>query len=273
MQARSTVGGGTLSIAEAAKLIYSEGGVAGFYRGIASPLLSLVILNTLNFSAYAQFRQLLGLPKNADTNDYKNSIRIAIAASCVGPFSALISTPFEYVKTQMQLNVTLNTASTSSQKASAPTRPPINSSIALAYTTTKNRGLGGLYVGHAVNTTREMVFLATYFSVYEHSKSAFIEAMPATIAVPVAGGFSGSIGWFVSFPLDCIKANIQGRRYADRSDKAPKAVDVARVLLRTKGVVGLYAGVMPSIARAFLVSSSRFSAYEFTMWVLGKGNN
>jgi hypothetical protein len=187
----------------------------------------------------------------------------------VGPFSALISTPFEYIKTQMQLNVALNSTAASSQNASSPARPPINSSITLAYATVKSRGLGGLYVGHAVNTIREMVFLATYFSVYEHTKRVFVHAMPATIAVPVAGGFSGSIGWFVSFPLDCIKANIQGQRYADRGDKTPKAVDVTRMLLRTKGIVGLYAGVMPSIARAFLVSSSRFSAYEFTMWVLG----
>ncbi len=30
------------------------------------------------------------------------------------------------------------------------------------------------------------------------------------VSIPVAGGFSGAIGWFISFPLDCIKSNIQG---------------------------------------------------------------
>ena len=40
------------------------------------------------------------------------------------------------------------------------------------------------------------------------------------------------------------------------------AIEVLRDLLETKGWRGLYAGVSPSIMRAFLVSASRFSAYE-----------
>ncbi len=37
---------------------------------------------------------------------------------------------------------------------------------------------------------------------------------------------------------------------------------MAKTLLATKGVEGLYSGVLPSITRAFLVSASRFSVYE-----------
>jgi hypothetical protein len=39
-------------------------------------------------------------------------------------------------------------------------------------------------------------------------------------------------------------------------------------LLRRRGVHGLYSGVALSLARAFLVSASRFSAYEGALWVL-----
>lgn len=45
------------------------------------------------------------------------------------------------------------------------------------------------------------------------------------------------------------------------------AVETLRVLLQTKGLTGLYSGVAPSIARAFLVSGSRFSAYEGALWL------
>ena len=32
------------------------------------------------------------------------------------------------------------------------------------------------------------------------------------LAVPLAGGLSGAVGWFVSYPLDCVKAQVQGAR-------------------------------------------------------------
>jgi hypothetical protein len=98
-------------------------------------------------------------------------------------------------------------------------------------------GLGTLYTAHAVNTAREMVFLSTYFLVYEHLKSALSNqrsskinnsssynapvvvgggvSLPASIYVPFSGGIAGAVGWFISFPLDAIKSNIQGRTLED----------------------------------------------------------
>jgi hypothetical protein len=46
------------------------------------------------------------------------------------------------------------------------------------------------------------------------------------------------------------------------------ACQVFSDLLRRRGVHGLYSGVALSLARAFLVSASRFSAYEGALWVL-----
>mmetsp|Transcript_56287 Transcript_56287/g.168528 ORF Transcript_56287/g.168528 Transcript_56287/m.168528 type:complete len:165 (+) Transcript_56287:761-1255(+) len=136
----------------------------------------------------------------------------------------------------------------------------------------KSNGPAVLYTGHVVNTSREAVFLGTYFFTYEgireylHGQSQ----VPSSIAVPLAGGLSGAWAWFVSFPLDCIKAGIQGQKIGNGSSaKSLRAMGVLKGLLETKGVMGLYAGVTPSIARAFLVSGSRFSAYEFAVWTMG----
>jgi hypothetical protein len=63
--------------------------------------------------------------------------------------------------------------------------------------------------GHVVNTVRESLFQAVYFGVYEHIKSYLAEHLPRNVAVPVAGGLSGAAGWFFSYPLDCIRTNIQ----------------------------------------------------------------
>jgi len=126
-----------------------------------------------------------------------------------------------------------------------------------------------LYYGYFVNTVREIVFLSTYFTVYENVKSVLIRLTTVpSVAIPVAGGLSGAAGWLVSFPLEAIKVKIQGMKYATPSDRPPSAVAVAREVLASKGLRGLYTGVTPSIARAFLVSASRFSAYELTLSLL-----
>ena len=107
-------------------------------------------------------------------------------------------------------------------------------------------------------------------TVYEHSRGGLTDILPSSLAIPLSGGISGSIGWFISFPLDCIKANIQG---GDINIKSHSSFNVAKDILRTRGVAGLYSGIVPSISRAFLVSASRFSVYEFVYWMLSSECN
>ena len=68
-----------------------------------------------------------------------------------------------------------------------------------------------------------------------------------------------------SFPLDCIKSNMQGVKLS-----APRKSSFAHfsAILSDRGVLGLYRGVGPSVARAFIVSSTRFTAYEFVVGLL-----
>jgi len=257
------------------KHIISSEGIGGFYRGVASPLLALTVLNTLNFSSYARFRSLYNVDDGLiSAGGFE--LKVAAAAATVGPLASMISTPFELVKTQMVIN-----QKNSSTSGSSSSRP---SSIRTAYSIVRQYGIQKLYIAHGVNTTREIVFLSTYFTVYEHSKSYISDIMyhkwgwSSNASIPVAGGISGAIGWFVSFPLDCIKSNIQGIPFpvvAASSNNTPvitrpSAFTVAKSLIASKGIAGLYSGVGPSIARAFLVSASRFSIYEGVLSVLRK---
>jgi solute carrier family 25 (mitochondrial carnitine/acylcarnitine transporter), member 20/29 len=247
-----------LTLPRAAGLIYAEGGLLSFYRGLAAPLLSLVILNTMTFSVYATLKEKYGVSKDTVVFGYQENLKVGLAAASVGPISALISTPFEMVKTQMQLSIKLDPSSGSSSTS--------RSSVVQAYRLMKQHGVRILYIGHGINMSREMLFLSTYFTVYENLKSKLSGLFPSSVAVPLAGGISGATGWFISYPLDCVKANIQGRNL--QTDTPRSALKIARNLLETRGLLGLYAGLLPSIARAFLVSSSRFSAYELSMWLL-----
>jgi solute carrier family 25 (mitochondrial carnitine/acylcarnitine transporter), member 20/29 len=142
----------------------------------------------------------------------------------------------------------------------------------------KEHGVAIIYKGHVINTIREATFLGNYFFTYEAMREYFIThnifgsaGEGVKIAVPVAGGLAGAWSWFASFPLDCVRAGVQGQDL--NSNRRHGAVEIFSNLIRDRGFRGLYSGASASIARAFLVSGSRFSAYEFALWLLRGGRN
>lgn len=220
------------------------------YRGILPPLISLSILNTTTFTLYSCFHDYVGATRNWDA-------RNALAGGLIGPLAAVVSTVENLLKTQMQLHT-------------------YKSSLACLRTLTKKYDARVLYTGHVCNALRETTFISVYFFIYEGFRHDLTHYNPTSDtesfqkwAIPVAGGLSGAISWTVSFPLDCVRAGVQGQRLPQTWN----ARQVFRQLIRTRGWMGLYAGVAPSIARAFLVSGSRFSAYEMTLYLLRGGRD
>lgn len=241
----------------AMRLVHQQSGIAGFYVGISSPLLALTMLNTINFSLYNHFCTSLSIRNETKTSRFAKLY--GIAGGLVGPFAAMISTPFELIKMQLQLQSKLSGESSQTKT--------VHGLIGMTRHILQEHGFSKLYRGHVVNIIREMVFLSTYFMVYENIKEILKEqlSLGMKIAVPLAGGISGATGWLISFPLDNIKTNIQGIAL----NKTPeKAIDIAKRLLREKGIRGLYFGVAPSVMRSFIVSATRFSVYESAMHAL-----
>ena len=235
-------------------IVQTEGGLA-LYRGMTPPLISLTILNTYTFATYSFVRDKLGAKRGWD-------LRNSVAGAVVGMGSSIVSTVENVIKTQLQLD-------------NVQARRYKGSLDALRQLVSNEKSISILYTGHVVNTLREMCFLSVYFGVYESIREILkhyhhdegYAAMPA-----IAGGLSGATAWFVSFPLDCVRAGVQGQELMDtkRGDRK-SAVTVFTNLMKTKGIRGLYRGVTPSIMRAILVSASRFSAYEGALWLMRGG--
>ena len=240
LQARAGRGGG--GGLAAARGLVEAGGVRALFRGLGPPLVSLTVINSLNFTAYENLRGR-GLPP-------------AAAGVLVGCLAAVVSTPSELVKVRQQLL---------GVKAAAEVKR-----------LWQWRGLRGLYLGHAVNSVRESVFLGTFFGTYAASRSALegTAGLDPSLAVPAAGGLSGAAGWFVSLPLDTVKSNVQGQALPGEGRGARPVTAVAvfrRILAGPKGLVALYEGAAPAVTRAFVVSATRFSAYEAALVALGMG--
>ena len=207
----------------------------------------------MSFTSYSYFRERYHGKNGFD-------VRNALAGVTAAPLFGLITTPENFLKSQMQMDNTRVAG------------PRFRGSFHCAQTLVKERGARVLYTGHVVNTVREGAFVASYFFFYEGFREILLQNMGnATVAVPVAGGLAGASAWFLSFPLDCIRAGLQGRDLTNPVRRG--ALQVFSDLVATKGIFGLYLGVGPSIARAFLVSGSRFSAYEGALWLVRGGRD
>ncbi|MGK3742491.1 MAG: solute carrier family 25 carnitine/acylcarnitine transporter 20/29 [Bacillariaceae sp.] len=269
LQTGSSSLGQRQSILSIGKGIVRSEGIGALYIGIGPPLISLSILNTTTFIQYAYFRELYQANPGWDLRNF-------LAGVSCAPFAGIVSTIENFTKTQMQLD-----------NIKQPKRE-FTGSWNCFTTLIRQHGLGIIYTGHFVNTVREISFIGPYFFLYEGLRETFIrkqqelkrqenfqqQTYPSFIsnvkfAIPVAGGLSGAMSWLISFPLDCIRAGVQGQRMPPNKN----AFQICRELILTRGIRGLYAGSSASIARAFLVSGSRFSAYEGALYLLRGGRN
>ena len=154
----------------------------------------------------------------------------------------------------------------------------------------RHHGVGTLFRGWSITTLKDCAYFSTYFFFYEGVKGSLTATLgiegssmppswmcfPPSAAVPLAGGAAGVAAWFVAYPLDCVRARLQGqcllegRLVGGRAGTAvpPKnSWKLLQALVQHQGWRGLYAGVTPTLVRASLVHSVRFSAYEGILWL------
>ena len=301
MQTQLTSGDKTRSTISLLSHILRTEGIKSMYKGIAPPLVSLSIVNTLSFTSYSYFRQ--NHFHGQAGWDYNNALSGMMGA----PIFGLVTTPENFLKTQMQLdNVHSEREKVKKNHLNQSQLPDVNknltqeqpkprgkftSSFHCAKTLVSSNGLSVLYTGHLINTIREAAFVGMYFFCYEGYKFEFQKLLSGlehliradtaesannndtsswstSFAIPIAGGCAGATSWFLTFPLDCVRAGVQGQQISPTTHLNKQgALQILKQLLQTKGIMGFYAGVAPSIARAFLVSGSRFSAYEGALWL------
>lgn len=284
-------------------------GLASMYKGVGPPLVSLSIVNTLSFTSYSYFRQNLFHGQDGwDYNNALAGMLGAPIFGLVTTPENLLKTQMQLDNVQVErekakqkqlqqsiLKQNLSAVESNIQKQSLQQPKPegrFTSSFQCARALVSSHGATILYTGHVINTIREAAFVGAYFFCYEGYKCEFAKLLlegdrllasmsgsyssnsdsswATSLAVPIAGGFSGATSWFLTFPMDCVRAGVQGQLIPTTLStpiQKQGALETFTQLLKNKGLTGLYAGVAPSIARAFLVSGSRFSAYEGALYL------
>ena len=235
------------------------------YSGVTPPLMSSVLLNAVCFAVY-------------NHNEAEMRRRWAgagplipfVAGSTVGFVSSFISTPFEVVKRQEQV---LSSGKHGMNAAASGARG--GNSLRFALQLYRSQGFPGFFRGYVVNTIREMVFLSVYFGLYDTARRQLsassvradadadatddVRASTSHSAIAAAGALSGALAWAASFPLDSVCTRVM----CNTSSNQPKTFTLIRNMLLTTNIATLYSGVGVSMGRAAIVSSTRFTTYEY----------
>ena len=280
------VPGGAGFVASFTKLAREEG-LRGAYRGLGPPVCMMMLMNAVNFTAFNRAKEALGVdgPVGLGARGDRGSAsvvdwRVVAAATAVGPPCALIGTPFELVKLQMQMEARHAHGGGGNQKTFR------RSAFRFATTLHSTYGWRVFYLGGATNVARECLFNAVFFSTFEHTRFGFADSceergIRREVAIATAGGLAGAAAWLLSLPLDCVKSGVQGQDLRNGGWDARRGwnrarvgfAESARAVFQTRGVFGFFSGAAPSVGRSFIVSGSRFVAFAGGMELLqGEGS-
>ena len=215
----------------AATMLRREG-VRAFFRGCGPPLINAVLMNTVMFVCFAEFRK---------RSTFLGDVGGALASGCLaGVATATLSTPFDFVKIQAQLHG----------------GAPLPTALAALRA-------GALFRGHAANCLREGVFTAVYLGSYDSFRVAVGgggDRLPMHLVAAVSAT-TGALAWVANYPFDTVKSVQQAVPASAPRAKAGLGTAV-RLLWRRGGVGAFFAGLGPSTARAVLVTTTRLVAYE-----------
>jgi len=150
-------------------------------------------------------------------------------------------------------------------KIRAQVSTTVVSSSAIVKDIVKKRGVGGLFAGFDAQLMRDGPFYAVFFGSYELYKFTLAQAVPGIneeVNYFLSGGFAGMTGWFMAMPFDVPKTILQSDPNARIfGDFFPLMAKVAR----ERGVVGgLYAGLGPTLVRAFPSNAALFLGVEYS---------
>ncbi|XP_042519374.1 mitochondrial arginine transporter BAC1 isoform X1 [Macadamia integrifolia] len=246
--------------------ILKNEGVKGLYRGATSSFVGMAVEGSLFFGIYSQTKQSL----QGEVRSSRPQIQVIIpAAAYAGAIISFVLCPSELVKCRMQVQGT-DSLVLKHDRYSSP--------LDCAVKTIKTEGVKGIFRGGFATLLRESIGNSAFFCTYEYSRyylrSQLNSISSEHIALPTAfsdigigiisGGLGGAAFWSTVLPLDVAKTVIQTSPDASRNP-----FQILSSIYRIAGFRGCYAGLNPTLARAFPANAAAIVAWEFSAKMLG----
>eukprot|EP01065_Artemidia_motanka_P001618 TRINITY_DN1073_c4_g1_i1.p1 TRINITY_DN1073_c4_g1~~TRINITY_DN1073_c4_g1_i1.p1 ORF type:complete len:320 (+),score=136.75 TRINITY_DN1073_c4_g1_i1:81-962(+) len=240
---------------------FKQDGIRGLYRGMATPLIGQPPMWATYFWGFEMGKKIAHQLEGTEYGKVELSQKGVLFA---GGFSAipgtLVMTPTERIKVLLQVQGIKG----GPQKYKGPWDCTMQ--------VLKNEGFAnGLYKGTGATLLRDGPGCVAYYGAYEFfgrlltPKGDGAEAgKKSNLAILTAGGLAGMAMWIVAVPPDVIKSRIQ-----TQPELYPGGIpQVVKELIQKDGVMGLYKGIGPALARAFPANAAAFYGMESAKAVL-----
>ncbi|SZF03699.1 unnamed protein product [Blumeria hordei] len=221
-----------------------------WYAGCTTLIVGNSLKAGIRFVAYDQYRTML-----LDANGNISRSRTVMAGFGAGLTESLLAvTPFESIKT---------TIIDDRKRATPRIRGFLHAIPVIA----RERGLRGFFQGLAPTTARQAANSAVRFSSY-----AFLRQWAQSYVTPGEklgtlstfgiGGVAGFITVYATQPLDTIKTRMQS---IDARGVYKNSFTCASMIVSNEGIMTLWSGALPRLARLMLSGGIVFTMYEKSM--------
>ncbi|BBM99533.1 hypothetical protein MPTK1_1g21910 [Marchantia polymorpha subsp. ruderalis] len=252
-------------------------GARGLYRGATPSFVGMSLESALLFGIYTQLRSTF------QAGDEKSPLLYSVlpAGFLAGASVSTVLCPTELVKCRLQAQVKRGSAGGRSLKV-------YDGPVDCVLRTLRSEGVQGLFRGLTATFAREAFGNSAFFLTYEFTRShmlsrlglqtnrvvkdrdeALVERgstssmytnhlMEAGVGI-ASGGLAGIAFWLVVLPIDVAKTRIQ---ISEESHQSRNPLVHLRAIHKDLGIRGLYAGLGPTLIRAFPANAASIVTWE-----------
>ena len=261
-----------------AQTIIKHEGFRGLFKGMTSPMVGVALVNSALFGVYGAL--LEWQTADNEVNEFGMRVptlnQIFIAGTGSGMINALVSSPVELVKIQLQnqgVNLSGNAAPVASTgKGTSGTGVLFKGNLDCIKKIYRVRGVRGLFLGLPVTILRETPSYAAYFVSYD----VFCRWLKPADASPyqelsgwrlmLASGMGGVAAWLSTYPTDVIKTIIQGDpRILQPKHKIIGAIGCMKMLYRQHGISSFFIGLTATVIRAFPTNMAILTTWQMSV--------
>jgi len=227
--------------------------IRSFYKGMASPMLGMAVINAIVFGVQGN------MMKHREDSMWNHTVTGAVA----GGFQSFICSPMELIKLRMQVQTNPTEFFHWSEANNGRVyRNPWDAIEKIV----KKRGAKGLFKGLTLTLIREFPAFGAYFATYDFVCSSVVKYKGngttfddlSPIVLCIGGGISGMVAWVISYPVDVVKSRIQvdgmfgERKYLGAWDCAKKSIK------EPEGMLIFVKGLNSTLIRGFAVNAATF---------------
>ena len=252
--------------------------LTSLYAGVTGPLLSVGLIQSINFAIYDSVRRVLYERQLRRENDngvmlgnclpddylhYDHLQNVATASFISGGATSFLTSPITMIKTKQQI------LQWSFRKAIQDSWSRGNSRMKLQ----------NFYTGFGIHFCCDAFGRSLYMFTYEFLKRSISEhqhvdnennrASPANLSIPqrmICAASAGMACWAFIYPADLIRSRLYSQSL--NSQSIPTTMDgirLAQQMVRETGFRSLYRGMPISVARAGPVAAAILLVYDYML--------